>query len=327
MLRNFISVYFNPKEPEVNLCRLRADFRRTFFRHSIQFKTPKSLDTLSQDIQTDLQNGVDTFACVGGDGTVNRLLREVHPSRAKIFVLPQGTANDLGDQLGLSKIVRRMKRIVQYQTLKDVDVIDVNGAPFITHGGVGVGARLCDFMNVHRDRSRSFFDFVKKLKADSYGVTLIKQLLTEPMPVYSITIRAPHLPPEGMKVESPLIVISNQPVIAGKLRIAPYTNNSDKTFCVSVFLTKTPWSFIEVFARLRLNKRITDPSTFFQFETATLSMEVHSTEPIPFFGDGDILMSGSHFEIGVRENPQTFFYEDPHCTYSSSYSLDEVPSL
>jgi diacylglycerol kinase family enzyme len=327
MLRSSMSVYLNPFASQVDLKQLRGDFQRTFFRHAVQFKSPPTIEELSQCLQEDVRDGVDIFGCVGGDGTVNRILREIHPGNAKIFVIPGGTANDLGHELGLSNRIGKMKRLVQYQTLKDVDVLDVNGSPFITHGGIGVGADLCESMNDLRKRSPLFFNMMRKLKADSYGITLAARALLEDTPLYRVRIRAPHLPEEGLVVETPMLLISNQPSISGKINIAPYTNHADRKFSVSVFLSRSGIGFLDQFIRLRMKKTLTNPSKFLQFEAESLSLEILSGQTIPFFGDGDILTRSNEFQISVRERPQAFYFNDPQHQYSSSYSLDGVPPL
>ena len=76
----------------------------------------------------------------GGDGTLNRVVRALGGLDVPIALLPLGTANDLAHALGIPQNVLGAAHRVVEGRLRRLDVIEVNGEPFVTVGGLGLAA-------------------------------------------------------------------------------------------------------------------------------------------------------------------------------------------
>lgn len=326
-MENTISIYVSPLASQVNTHEIEQIFNRVFFRRKFEIKAPKNLDLLSDEIQKEISSDSKIIVCAGGDGTINRILNEVHPHPATLFILPSGTANDLANELGIQPHPLLLQKIVQYKTVKEVDVIDVNEKGFLTHGGLGFAADLCEKMNQSRKESERFKHLMKTFKSDSYMIQSAAKLLTQRIKLYKLKLTSPHLPKNGLIVETPCLTISNQSHIAQKLPIAPYTKNNDKLFCVSLFLSKSNFDVIRKFIKLRAGKNLLNELSFNQFETHELRIENLSGEKISFYGDGDIITKDSKFNLKIREDSQKFFYFDNQFNYNTTYSLNKVSQL
>ena len=95
---------------------------------------------------------------LGGDGTINSFLLADTKSDLPIFSIPTGTANDLSNalrlNLNLERIVELVDNIENHTTA--MDVINVNGRPFITTGGLGIPSKVLENYEKSRKSSKNF---------------------------------------------------------------------------------------------------------------------------------------------------------------------------
>lgn len=328
-MKKILNIYISPYASQVNAKAVKNEFEKIFFRHNFEIKSPSNLNQLTDELKKDSPKRDSIIACIGGDGTINKIINSIDENQncPPFLILPSGTANDLGNELGLENSIKFLKKLVQYDSIKKVDIIDVNHTAFLTTGGIGIGSDLCDFINQKRHSSAKILNFLKSLKSESYSLALTHLLLTKPFKTYKLKIKADHLDSNGIIVETPFLAISNQNKVAGKLPLAPYTKNNDGQFSVSIFLDKNRFTFIEKLIRLRKGESLLSEKGFIQFETNQLSVEHLSQTPLSFFGDGDILLKDTKFHLSVRPQKQAFYYLDSAKTYLSEYSLDEVSPL
>jgi hypothetical protein len=95
----------------------------------------------------------------GGDGTLNYALRGLLDSEIPLYPYPSGTANDLANENGITRSPEQLGRLMQSGVTREVRVLQVNGIPFSTISGIGIGSKVCDEYN----RMRGRFQWIQKL--------------------------------------------------------------------------------------------------------------------------------------------------------------------
>lgn len=152
------------------------DLRNSLSKWNLDFYICRTIrDTLKFRAQIDEAQ----YRCalvLGGDGTINSFLLADKKSKLPIFSIPTGTANDLSNSLRLNlnigRIVELVENVENNTTL--IDVINVNGRPFITTGGLGIPSMVLENYEKSRKTSQSFDTVKSYLGRDIYKLLTVK---------------------------------------------------------------------------------------------------------------------------------------------------------
>jgi diacylglycerol kinase (ATP) len=103
--------------------------------------------------------GVDIIAAVGGDGTLNQVVKGMIGSNATLALVPAGSGNGLARHLGVPiDVDQSIKLIVEGKT-QLIDTVNLNDNLFVSIAGVGFDALVAKrFSQVTR---RGFFSYFK----------------------------------------------------------------------------------------------------------------------------------------------------------------------
>ncbi|MBL6966337.1 MAG: diacylglycerol kinase family lipid kinase [Anaerolineales bacterium] len=91
-----------------------------------------------------LQAGFDPIIAAGGDSTYNEIVNGLIKGAGEneitthFGILPMGTANDLADNLGISKDLEIAAQIIAAGNHRPIDVCQVNGRYFLNNSAVGL---------------------------------------------------------------------------------------------------------------------------------------------------------------------------------------------
>jgi len=121
-----------------------------------------------------LERGADVIFVWGGDGTVQRCADSLAGSGATLAILPAGTANLLGTNLGVPKDIREAVRIGLHGERRALDLGVMNGEHFAVMAGVGLDALMI------RDAPAGLKDRFGRM---AYVVAGAKHLRAKPMRV------------------------------------------------------------------------------------------------------------------------------------------------
>lgn len=114
---------------------------------------------LQTTLQGALNGDYDTIVVSGGDGTLSKMLPLLMGSSKRIGVLPLGTLNLFGADIGLTtEIADNIAAIARGET-RLVDIGLLNGEPFHSISGVGYSAMMAR----ERERARRAIPFSKAL--------------------------------------------------------------------------------------------------------------------------------------------------------------------
>jgi diacylglycerol kinase family enzyme len=297
-------VLLNDRARDGGAAEVRAQIERTFFRHDVRFAAPPSLEALWHLLRAETAASVDVVVACGGDGTVNVALQALQGTSIPLGILPLGTANDLADELGLTRDLEHASEVIKLKRSRDIDLIDVRvmgepaGRVFATSGGTGLAADVAVDTNAFKSLTAGIpgvREVVKSLGKELYQLFLIKEFV---FPAEHIRRLRLEFDDEVMDVETALIMVNNQAVVGGSFQIAPQTKNDDGTFCVSIFTDRDGAALARTTALVRQGR---PAASVRQRETSSLVMRALDGQPLRFFGDGELLQdSGAGLALSVR---------------------------
>ncbi len=274
-----------------------SHLQRHLFRSTLLYHSPENLTQLENSIQEDLERDVDTFICVGGDGTVNTLIQHLANKNVSLLVIPSGTANDLASHLGNHRNLNKVIHTVRMNQTQAIDLISINGRYMATNGGVGLGASVSQKINVLRKRFPLVKQIMRLTGKKIYSAMLATELLRPELKRYTVKFESEEFNDE---VTAPIILINNQPVLAGTFFIAPKTLNNDGKFNVSILKHASRANLIECITKIALQVPINNDPDFIQFETKKIKIKSSNpNSPFPFFGDGEVFKAESEYDIEI----------------------------
>lgn len=290
-----VSVYLNQRAG-----RSSADWRykleRYLFRSSLKFRSPKSIPELQQRLARDIQEGVDAVISVGGDGTANTLIQTLAGTNVGLLVVPAGTANDLANELGNRGAVQHMVRSIRGERIKEIDLLTINGRLMATNGGIGLGEAVANRVNQLRTRFKGFKRVLRLAGKNIYTVFVAQDLLAPTLKTYNLTVESDQF---SGKIVTPGIFINNQPVLAGRFKIAPFTSNNDGLFNVVLLTHPGRAELLKCFAEVAMGRYPVDDPHFITFETKRIKLLMEGEEDVNFFGDGEVLGKSKVWDIGI----------------------------
>ncbi len=321
-----ISVYLNPKASGANHSFTIDELKKYFFRHELSIQTPGSLEEMVEFLKTDRDNKVECIFSIGGDGTCHTIAQHLIGSETKLMVLPGGTANDFADEIGTNGALKKLAHIFHAQSTKRVDLISVNGKFLMSNGGIGIAQEVAALVNQYRKNSALFQNFLKASGKFAYQAVFAKHIMSARFNLHKVFMDSPDFPLINKNVESPLILINNQPKLAGSMTVAPHTKNTDGKFNVTIFLHKNRIDFLKAAMVFISGKYPEDDKKIISFETDTLQMTSLTNSPLTFFGDGETWEPATELNIGIRPRSLEVYSHGDEIV-GKGYSLEEIPVL
>jgi diacylglycerol kinase family enzyme len=273
---------------------------------------------------------MDSIVSIGGDGTVNTLIQYLAGKNIPLLVIPGGTANDLASELGHGhlKKIRQCIWSVRQNQIRHLDLINVNGRYMATNGGLGFAGDVAIKINKTRQRYPFFRDVMRWTGKNIYSFTLGMDMAFSELKIMKLSIETEQF--QGI-VETPLLMVNNQPKFAGHFAIAPLTSNSDGTFNITIFKHRDKMSLIKTIWDIAHNRLPLDDSRLMSFEAKSLKIEnMCKDQDIPFLGDGELFRTQNTYEISVLERALPVYeraYDDSFLGAKQGYSLTDEELL
>lgn len=321
-----ISVYLNSKASGANHSFSIEELQKYFFRHQLTINRPGTMEEMIELVKTDRKNKVECIFSIGGDGTCHTIAQHLIGSETKLMVLPGGTANDFADEIGTNGALKKLAHIFHAQSTKKVDIINVNGKYLMSNGGIGIAQEVAGLVNYYRKSSNIFQSFLKASGKHAYQAVFAKHFLTSKFNLHNVYMDSPDFPLLDRKITSPLILINNQPKLAGSLHVAPETCNTDGKFNVTIFTHTNRLDFLKTAMVFLTGGYPVEDKKVISFETDSLKMLSTTGTPLNFFGDGEIWEPSIELDIKVHSQGLEVFSPAEEIT-GKGYSLDEIPFL
>ena len=293
-----ISVYLNQRASN-GAENWQEQISNALFRSSVEYQTPNNLEELYEKLDIDISNNVDAVLSVGGDGTVNTIIQRLAGTEISLLVVPGGTANDFARALGTSSNIKRITQTIRQNVKKKIDLISVNGKFMATNGGLGFASEVAQEINDLRLNYPHFKKFMKFSGKSIYSLFLAKKLLNKEIKSYKFKIESEEF---SETLDSPLILVNNQPTVAGNFTVAPYTNHQDGKVNITIFKHKSRADLIQCFLKILNGNYPHDDKNILSFETSKAKISLVNKERLSFFGDGEILNQDSTWDIQCHPN-------------------------
>ena len=276
--------------------------RRSLYKWNLEFYMCRSIkDTIRFRSEIDESQYRCAFV-VGGDGTVNSFLLVDRKSSMPIFAIPTGTANDLSNtlrlNLNLDRVVKLVENIEENTTY--MDVISVNGRPFITTGGLGIPSKVLENYERSRRNKKSFQQMHSFLGRDIYKLLTIKHSF-----VSFINARKYRLKwDDNIEViDSSCIMVTNQAKMGGNILVHPAAKINDGKF--NVFVSKETKA-IPLIKSLSDMSRGVVPRNSLLIETENLIIESVDGSKVSYFGDGEVFGNANRMNFSIQKQAQPF---------------------
>ncbi len=266
------------KNPRRILCWIDALIKPSGIPFDICYtKKPGDGTTLAKE---SVDQGFNTVAVVGGDGTINEVGRALFHSDVTLAVIPAGSGNGFARNF---KIPLR-----QYQAIKlllnpkiiQIDIGKINDHHFFNVAGFGLDAHI----------SENF---------EQFG-------MRGPLPYFLVGIRAFfHFRPEPVlikfdqqKIETtPLVVnVANAPEYGNGAIISPQAQPDDGFLDLTILDRMSLWKAVSNLFRL-FNGTIDRVSAFHSYRVT--SLEIIRSAPGPIETDGNPHHEGTHLKIEI----------------------------
>lgn len=308
-----ISVYLNKKASNGSQ-DWRGQINNALFRSHIEYPQSSDMKELQENLERDIQNKVDAILSVGGDGTVHSIIQKLAGTDIGLLVVPGGTANDFAQMMGSSSNIKKIVQTIRLDTRKKIDLININGTFMATNGGLGFAADVAREINELRNVYPQFKQFMKLSGKNVYSIFVAKKLLNKEITNFTFKVESHEF---SDILESPLILINNQPVLGGSFEVAPHTNHSDGTFNVTILTHTNRLELVHCLVKILRGQYPTDDKKIISFETKEVNIELLSgASHLPFFGDGEIFPPTKFWNIKCL--PQSL------CVFSPKDQIDLV---
>ncbi len=188
-----------------------------------------------------VKDGYDLVIVMGGDGTLEAVMRAMVGRKTPMGIIPIGTQNNVAKSLGIPTDLEQACALIAEKHIRKLDVGQVkvkNGKKlfFFELTAIGLVAALYPKANKLQDGQLS------KLK--DVALTLLHQ---EPNPEVFLTL----YDESKIKVNTMLVVVSNAPMFGANFLVAPEASLKDGYLDVSVYPNFSKTELLAYYARIR----------------------------------------------------------------------------
>ena len=235
----------------------------------------------------------------GGDGTVRLVAQELAGTGVPLGVIPLGTGNDFARANGIpDDIPGAIERIVRRST-RAIDLLEVNGRPFVTAGGVGLGAHTALVVPwikalhpLARMATESLGGAVYRIAAGAN--VMLRPGLAERV---RITWRVPdEATDRTTELRTHGVFFANQRMMGGGISLPVPADNADGAIDVCVVHDVARVRLLAALTRLLRGSAISS-NVFSAWRAVRVTIETERRSA--FFGCGDLVAEGTRFDVRV----------------------------
>lgn len=172
-----------------------------------------------------VKDGYKIVIAMGGDGTIEAVMRGVIGSKVRLGIIPLGTENNIAKSLGISIDLEEACALIASDETAKVDMGQVKtskGKKFIFFEMATIGLSA----SIFPDMSRATISKLSRVKAAA--MTFIHQ---EVSPQFFLTLNDES----KIEVETMVVMVSNTPVFGKDFKVAPEASLQDGLLDISVY--------------------------------------------------------------------------------------------
>ncbi len=238
--------------------------------------------------QQALDDGADLIIAHGGDDTVRACAARVADSDAVLGLLPAGTGNLLARNLGLPLTVPEAVAVLASPTLLDVDVVELDGIPFVVMAGTGIDALM------FTKTSEALKGRVGWLAYAAAGVGALRQ--ARPHRVEVTIDGSTH------RMRAVGVVVGNVGTLTAGLQLLPDADADDGQVHVAVLTANTIPEWVGLGAQL-LSRRTPRPQHMRVLRGTTV--DIAWSRELPAEIDGDLVEARRRLAFRTRPGALT----------------------
>jgi YegS/Rv2252/BmrU family lipid kinase len=293
---NRYCIVLNPFARTGNAGELRTIVETAFTGRDTAIHSPESLEAARSIIREAIADGVSHVVLAGGDGTVNGVLDLLVHAPVTLGLIPCGTANDLGHQIGIPLDPRAACELILRGEQRLLDVVAVNDRFYVTGGALGIATGIAAGVNRWKGQPGLRRSLMRALGPWAYLVYSGLYLMTTPKLWYDVTLTSRDGPQGRRRVLA--LLINNQAVIGKTFKAAPYARQDDGHLEVCMFDWQGRFRGTYLVTLLAANGRHVGHHGITIWRTQGLT--ITSEEPVAFMGDGEKLAESTTLQIAVK---------------------------
>ena len=282
-------VFVNPCAGGGKASRIEAQARAAFAKagYAAKFEAPRSLEEFRERVRAAISAGCKTLIAMGGDGTLQVLVREAMQCPVTFGIIPAGGGNDFAAALGIRNWKEAVQAIAQGKS-RPVDLMCVqftdSSAIYLGGGGVGLDAEAA------RLASQRFANWRGRLRYLAAAISALSGF-----PGISVELEFPTNGSLGLRRKVLLAAALNTPSYGGGLRLAPEARLDDGTAEVVLIEMLAKWEVAALIPHLLLTGEL-KTGRVQRFRSSRITLK--TPEGTWFHGDGELLGQNPH-EITV----------------------------
>jgi YegS/Rv2252/BmrU family lipid kinase len=208
-----------------------------------------------------VQEGIDIVVAAGGDGTAGTIAFQVQGTKTALGILPLGSAMNIARSLDIPRDPDEAAAIIALGHVREMDVGDANGTPFLEVGSVGINAAILG--EAHRFDEGHFGSFVGLLRA------LIR---------YQPVRMRLTLDDRRIATRALMVAVANAPYTGIGFTFAPDASLDDGLLDVRVYDGFSKWELVRHLASIALGRRAYAPNVR-TYRAARVRVEARHPRP------------------------------------------------
>jgi diacylglycerol kinase (ATP) len=227
-----------------------------------------------------VKDGYKIIIAMGGDDTIEAIIRGIAGSKVHLGMIPVGTANNLARGLGIPGDLKGACELIASDKIRKLDMGEVRvkkgkKIPFFELVTVGIAAAIYpDALHARKGRLSGIKGAIQKALSHAINPMVTLQMDDE----------------SNVKVASMLAIVSNVPLIGTNMLIAPDTSTDDGLLDVSLFPNFSKVELLNYFLKIR-NEGFSDDGKIQRYRAAKI--KIKSSPKLKVMADGVMLGKGT----------------------------------
>lgn len=228
------------------------------------------------------ERGASVVIAAGGDGTLNEVVQGLAGSESVLGVLPAGTMNVFAREMGIPyDSLEKALEIIDHGLIREVDLFEANGSPFVQMAGVGFDAQVIE---------ETTWESKKKLGPLAYLLAAVKVLGEKPPLMEIVTA-------DGRRETGVAVLAGNGSLYGGQFKVFRKASNRDSMLDILVYKEAGYKLVLDSLRGLAFGGIDLMASTaYFQTEGFT----INANREVPLEVDGEL--AGRHTQIEFEDS-------------------------
>ena len=227
-----------------------------------------------------VKEGYKVIIAMGGDDTVEAVIRGMAGSKARLGIIATGTANDLAKSLGIPADPLEACALIAEGHFRKLDLGQVRVGkgkklPFFELVTVGIGAAVYeDALHASKGRLSSLKGAIETVLAH------------EAAPKITVSMDDDS----SVTVKTMLVIVANVPLIGPNMLVAPDASLDDGLFDISLYPEFSKSETLAYFAKV-MNERAAEDGTIQRYRAGKL--KIKTSPKLEVLADGILLGTGT----------------------------------